>query len=302
MSNETDNIDVFFDNLQVSHIRGPILEETHYYPFGLTMAGISSKALAFGGAENKKKFNDGTELASKEFSDGSGLQLYETRYRSLDPQLGRFWQADPLSQMAYNFSLYAYSNNNPVLLNDPLGLLSDSLHPVVLPAVVVTAKKKPVVQVLVWSKETKEQTGGQKDVGHTAIRIGNIFYGYYPTGGLFGSRGDMHRDSLPQFNSIYNGQEVTYFQLNLTSEQIQKLKEILEDVKNNPGNYNLLDQQCTSVAVRSLYQAGAPLTAHSKFQAIQNISGVGISPNDLRAKLSTEKTLVTRIVKFIVGQ
>lgn len=122
VSNETPNIDVFFDNLQVTHIRGPILEETHYYPFGLTMAGISSKALAFGNPENKKKFNDGTELANKEFSDGSGLEIYETPFRQYDAQTGRFNQIDPLSEATENWTPYAFCNNNPILFNDPFGL------------------------------------------------------------------------------------------------------------------------------------------------------------------------------------
>jgi len=125
VSNES-NFDVFFDNLQVIHKPGPILEETHYYPFGLTIAGISSKAAL--GLENKYRWNKGSELQNKEFSDGSGLELYETNYRSLDPQIGRFWQIDPIDGLTQNGSLYAYSENNPISFTDALGLYKDSIR------------------------------------------------------------------------------------------------------------------------------------------------------------------------------
>jgi RHS repeat-associated protein len=131
-SNES-QYNVFFDNLQVIHTKGPLLEETHYYPFGLTMAGISSKAI--GRIENKYKFNDGTELDNKEFTDGSGLDLYSTEFRSYDPQIGRFLQIDDLADWNEGWSPYVFANNNPILLNDPLGLSSDTTT---LPTVTVT--------------------------------------------------------------------------------------------------------------------------------------------------------------------
>lgn len=145
VSNETPNIDVFFDNLQVTHIRGPLIEESHYYPFGLTMSGISSKALSFGTPQNKSKFNDGNELQSAEFNDGSGLETYDAVHRMYDPQIGRFFQIDELAELELNMTPYNFAINNPISFNDPLGLTEgDSTHPKVLGNVTVYTTKKDV--------------------------------------------------------------------------------------------------------------------------------------------------------------
>ena len=92
----------------------------YYYPFGLTMAGISSKAA--GGIQNKYKFNGGNELQSAEFSDGSGMELYDAVHRMYDPQLGRFWQVDELAEANWEMSTYCFASDNPLRFNDPLGL------------------------------------------------------------------------------------------------------------------------------------------------------------------------------------
>ena len=123
-SNESQQ-DVFFDNMSVIQITGPVLEEIHYYPFGLTMAGISDQAMLK--LENRFKFS-GIELNHKEFSDGSGLEWYDYVHRSYDPQIGRFIQIDGLASIFPWQSSYISMDDNPILKTDPTGMAASHIY------------------------------------------------------------------------------------------------------------------------------------------------------------------------------
>ncbi len=109
VTNES-SVNVFFDNLQVRHDRGRILEENHYYAYGLKIPGISSKA--YGAANNNFLYQGDYS----EFDDDLGWNDFELR--SYDPQIGRFLQNDPYDQFA---SGYVGMGNDPVNNVDPSG-------------------------------------------------------------------------------------------------------------------------------------------------------------------------------------
>ncbi|GGH65808.1 RHS repeat-associated protein [Filimonas zeae] len=110
-SNESADADVVFEELGVTFVQGPLLEVDHYYPFGLAIAGITSKAE--GKLYNKFRYN------GIEFNKELDLNNYEAFYRMLDPQIGRWWQGDP--KPTHSVSPYSSMGNNPVLNMDFLG-------------------------------------------------------------------------------------------------------------------------------------------------------------------------------------
>jgi RHS repeat-associated protein len=119
VSNRSDQ-PVYFDNLAVSIAAGNIIEEDHYYPFGLKAAAISSRKLgnAFEGTlKNNYLFGD------HELNDDGGLNWYDYGYRDYDPQTGKFLQMDPLTDDQPLVSPYQYAFNDPITNADKNGLI-----------------------------------------------------------------------------------------------------------------------------------------------------------------------------------
>jgi RHS repeat-associated protein len=118
-SNES-AVDVYFDNLIITHNAGPLQEEHHYYPFGLEMAAISSKTIKNSYIANRYLFN-GKKFESGEFNDGWSSNLYDFGARLNDPQTGRFISMDPKASKMPAWSPYSAFYNNPIRFIDPDG-------------------------------------------------------------------------------------------------------------------------------------------------------------------------------------
>ncbi len=126
VSNESP-MNVYFDDFKVKHKKGKIIEENHYYPFGLIMSGINSKVLGGITVENKFKFL-GKEEQRFEFSDRGGLEWLDFGARMYDNQIGRFNTIDPLSAEYLSLSPYQYGGNNPIINREIDGKYFVSAH------------------------------------------------------------------------------------------------------------------------------------------------------------------------------
>jgi len=100
---------VYFDDLQLTQEPPLIVQENHYDPWGLNLAGIETK----GQPDHKFQYN------GIEKEEAFGLSWAMAQFRAYDPQLGRFHRIDPI--IKEHESPYAWNTNNPVSFADPDG-------------------------------------------------------------------------------------------------------------------------------------------------------------------------------------
>jgi RHS repeat-associated protein len=84
-----------------------LIEESHYYAFGMRIEGLSTT-----NPDNKFTYN------GKELEDDHGLNWYHYGARFYDAQIGRWHVVDPVDEL---MSPYLFVKNNPVKFIDPDG-------------------------------------------------------------------------------------------------------------------------------------------------------------------------------------
>ncbi len=127
-------------NIRLSYAKNPvgsvliIVEENHYYPFGLKHRGYNTGKQIFDIeiAELKLKpappyFRNGNNYKynGKELQEELGLNWYDFGARLYMPDIIRTTTIDPLSEMFYDLSPQSFLNNNPLSFIDPTGMSSD---------------------------------------------------------------------------------------------------------------------------------------------------------------------------------
>ncbi|MEL7119637.1 MAG: DUF5675 family protein [Bacteroidota bacterium] len=94
-------------------VTNDILQENHYYPFGLGFEG--PWLMDDAGRESQYHYN------GKELNEDFGLNWHDYGARWYDASIGRWNAIDPLAEEMTSWSPYNYTFNNPIKLIDPDG-------------------------------------------------------------------------------------------------------------------------------------------------------------------------------------
>ena len=108
---------VYFDEFIIERTEATVavvVQENHYYPFGMNMKGIEELDIQSldGNDEHRFQYN------GKEKIMDFGLYWNDHGARNVDLQLGRWWGVDPLAEKYLSISSYVSMANNPLMYID----------------------------------------------------------------------------------------------------------------------------------------------------------------------------------------
>jgi RHS repeat-associated protein len=112
-------VDLYFDDVTVSHTPSPIVGTSDYFPFGLSY----NSGERAGSLEQKYLYN------GKELQDEMALNWYDYGARMYMPEIGRWGVVDPLADKSRRWSPFAYCLNNPLIFVDPDGMEAQEVKP-----------------------------------------------------------------------------------------------------------------------------------------------------------------------------
>jgi len=97
-------VNVYFDDLKITHRKSRIVQKDDYYPFGLTFNSYQRPNTT----EQRWKFQ------GQEHIDDLGLNWDSFKWRNHQPDIGRFFNVDPLADKYVYNSPYAFSENDVI--------------------------------------------------------------------------------------------------------------------------------------------------------------------------------------------
>ena len=97
-----------------------MVQENHYYPFGMNMRGIEELDIQSINGSDEHRF----QYNGKEKEESFGLYWNDHGARNMDLQLGRWWGVDPLAEKFVATSSYVAMLNNPIRFVDLDGRLA----------------------------------------------------------------------------------------------------------------------------------------------------------------------------------
>ena len=302
VSNEQHH-DVHFDKVSIKFYKGKVIQEQHYYPYGLCVNNGETQ-------DEPNNFKYEGKLLQKEI----GMQLYDYKARQYDPQIGRFWGVDPAGEFP---SGYTGIGNDPANLIDPTGMRvrganaasdADDLITSQMSNGTGNSKEKDrslnlvdnsdignfvsedafrefnidqgsgniqqndgngnngqsatdskagvVVSVIIFANN-EGSAESKRNFGHTAVQVGDVVYGFYSAGdGYMNEPGVMKADTRSDFNMHFEGRKGKTFILKVSNAEAAKLEQNLQALVKEPGRYQLLKRQCTTVAIGAMNRAG----------------------------------------------